>query len=175
MPVYYLAYGSNLHPFRLTQRIASAELLGVAALPGKRLSFDKQSRDGSAKCMFVETGAPDHNLHGAVYSIDPREKATLDAIEGVGLGYDVQIVEARIDGVVYEAFTYAAATTHVRPGLLPYHWYRELVLLGAQYHGLPDDYVATIAAVTSVDDPDVDRARDKAMLLRAMRALNPVK
>ncbi len=173
MPLYYLAYGSNLHPYRLTQRVPSASLVGVAVLPGKRLTFHKQSRDGSAKCMFVETGLASDTLYGAVYAIEPREKSTLDEIEGVGLGYEVRTIDVEIGNVGYESFTYAADKAFIRPGLLPYDWYRELVLLGAQYHGLPADYIAAIAANGSVADPDENRAREKNALLEAMRRLAP--
>ncbi len=172
MALYYLAYGSNLHPYRLRQRVPSAELVGVVVLPGKRLTFQKRSRDGSAKCMFVETGSGSHDLYGAVYSIDPGEKAALDHIEGVGFGYELNNVRVRLDGVDREAFTYAATTSHIRPELSPYHWYKELVLLGAQYHGLPASYIDAIASTVSVADPDENRVRQKAGLLDAMRAIN---
>lgn len=173
MRLYYLAYGSNLHPYRLTQRIPSASLVGVAALPGKRLTFHKKSRDGSAKCMFVETGLDSDTLFGAVYAIDPGEKLTLDDIEGVGLGYDVQTIDVEIGDAEFETFTYAADKAYIRPDLLPYDWYRELVLLGAAYHGLPADYVAAIAAIGSVADPDESRVREKNALLEALRRYAP--
>ena len=51
-----LAYGSNLHPFRLTHRVPSAKLLGVVSVPGKRLAFHKRSDDGSGKCLFYAPG-----------------------------------------------------------------------------------------------------------------------
>lgn len=173
MALFYLAYGSNLHPYRLAQRIPSASLVGIAALPGKRLTFHKKSRDGSAKCMFVETGLDSDTLFGSVYAIDSGEKSTLDDIEGVGLGYDVQTIDVEVGGVEYETFTYAADEAYVRPDLLPYEWYRELVILGAEYHGLPADYIAAIAANGSVADPDESRVREKNALLEAMRRYVP--
>ena len=56
-PVICLAYGSNLHPFRLAQRrIRSARPIGVVPMQGKRLAFHKKSGDGSGKCLFYERG-----------------------------------------------------------------------------------------------------------------------
>lgn len=173
MALFYLAYGSNLHPYRIAQRVPSASLVGIAALPGKRLVFHKKSRDGSAKCMFVDTGRDTDTLYGAVYAIDSREKPTLDEIEGVGVGYDVQTIDVEIGDAEFETFTYAADKAYIRPDLLPYDWYRELVLLGAEYHGLPADYVAAIAANGSVADPDEKRAREKNALLEVMRRYVP--
>ena len=46
----YFAYGSNLHPERLRERVPSAESLGVARLEAHVLRFHKRGRDGSGKC-----------------------------------------------------------------------------------------------------------------------------
>lgn len=167
--MYYLAYGSNLHPHRLTLRIPSARHIGNVALPGFRLSFDKRSRDASAKCMFTETGSLDDVLHGAVYRLAPDEKPVLDEIEGLGSGYDEKRISVSVDGALYETFLYTAAKTHVDKSLLPYDWYKELVILGAAFHRFPDAYIGRIAAVPTMPDPDVDRVQRIQKLLDNMR------
>ena len=168
----YLAYGSNLHPHRLSRRIPSARLIGITRLQGLRLQFNKRSFDGSAKCTFLETGASRDILHGVVYEIDADEKRTLDDIEGLGRGYDEKKLRVQLEDCLIEPFTYIAANTHITPDLQPYHWYKELVLLGARYHQLPREYTATIEAVVSVPDPDSSRMQDRQILLDAMQAIN---
>lgn len=148
----YAAYGSNLHPLRLRGRIASARLLTPAFLPGWTLKFHKRSRDGSGKCNILEGG---DGVHVAVFEISPAGKAALDRIEGVGLGYLHQDVD--VPGVGRCA-TYVAQSSHIDESLLPYDWYRELVLLGARSHAFPPHYVDGIAAVHSRSDPV--RSRD---------------
>ena len=44
----YAAYGSNLHPARLSRRAPSAEFVGTALLPGWELRLHKRGQDGSA-------------------------------------------------------------------------------------------------------------------------------
>ena len=69
-----LAYGSNLHRFRLTQRVRSATPIGVVPMPGKRIAFHKRSDDGSGKCLFYEPGGTEDMMYGAAYEIDMAEK-----------------------------------------------------------------------------------------------------
>ena len=41
----YAAYGSNLHPVRLRERVPSAELLGTGVLEGRELRFTSDYTD----------------------------------------------------------------------------------------------------------------------------------
>ena len=75
--LYYLAYGSNLHPVRLSERVPSAELLGVVELREYRLVFQKRGWDGSSKCTLVRTGETSVGAYGAMYAIDAIHKSRL--------------------------------------------------------------------------------------------------
>ncbi len=170
--VHYLAYGSNLHPFRLAERVPSAQLVRVVPMPGKRLAFHKKSQDSSGKCMFYSPGGVDDIMYGALYQFDLAEKGRLDELEGKGKGYNEAIVAFPLNGMTYDPFVYVAATTHIAPSLAPYNWYKEMVLLGAHFHGLPAEYIATIAANLSMPDPDPVRVGEKEEILRNMRQMN---
>ena len=145
--IHCLAYGSNLHPFRLVQRVGSAKPIGVVPMPGKRIEFHKRSQDGSGKCHFYEPGGAHDIMYGVVYEFDSAEKGKLDALEGLGKGYNEQLVAFSLNGVTHQAYVYVAASTHIDASLVPYDWYKEMVLLGARYHGLPPEYIAQIEAV----------------------------
>lgn len=147
----YAAYGSNLHPVRLSFRLPESRFLGKAAIAGRRLRFNKRSIDTSAKCNIV-TG--DASIHVAVYDIDRQEKAVLDRIEGVGLGYSVQTIEAPGFG---DCFTYVADPSHIDDRLRPYSWYKDLVLVGCEALEFPVDYVVMVRTVAAIDDPDKER------------------
>jgi hypothetical protein len=54
----------------------------------------------------------------------------------------------------------------VLPGLVPFSWYRELVVAGARYHDLPDRYVRRIRSTPCEPDPDPVRAAAHLELLR---------
>jgi gamma-glutamylcyclotransferase len=170
--VFYLAYGSNLHPHRLTRRVPSARFLHVVRLAGLRLAFDKRSRDGSAKCRYVETGSGSDALYAAIYRIDAREKPTLDAIEGLGQGYDETWHRIGVDDKSIDAFAYAAAPSHIDTELRPYEWYREMVLLGAVHHGLPEPCIARIRRVACVPDPEPERVERQNRICAQMRKIN---
>ncbi len=160
----YLAYGSNLHPPRLRERVPSAEPLGVVSLPGWSLRFHKRGEDGSGKCNLVYTGQEAESAFGVVYRIDAREKVRLDRAEGLGLGYREHSLELAGHGRV---FFYLAMEGHVDDSLQPFDWYKAFVLAGAEYHGLPRDYCHLIESVPHEPDPDVERTlAARSILLR---------
>ena len=152
----YFAYGSNMSTARLRQRVPSARALGVAVLHGHRLAFHKAGRDGSAKCDVALSTQPGDRVYGVIYAMHTRHRQRLDLAEGLGMGYEHKMVTVQLaEGNEASALTYRA--THTDPALLPYRWYLEHVLRGAREHGLPDHYLATIAATNSADDPDPQR------------------
>jgi hypothetical protein len=65
--IHYFAYGSNLHPVRLIERVPSANLVGVIGLSKHRLAFQKRSKDGSSKCNLFQTGSASDLVYGAIY------------------------------------------------------------------------------------------------------------
>ena len=151
----YAAYGSNLHPLRLSERIASAQLVATVFLPDWSLKFHKRSKDQSGKCSIRSGG---DGVHLAVFEISRADKITLDKIEGLGSGYAEIAVCIPDFG---RCVSYAATESHIDESLRPYDWYKELVLSGARFHGFPDDYVDQIESVPAIDDPDpVRRLRE---------------
>ena len=49
--------------------------------------------------------------------------------------------------------------------LKPYHWYKNLVVLGARYLQFPDTYISSIEAVQSVEDPHEERRKEHEVLI----------
>ena len=78
MQLNYLAYGSNLHPMRLLERVPSAQLIGSTEIAGFELAFHKKSKDGSGKCNLLQIDEDNRSVFGAVYRIDATEKPALD-------------------------------------------------------------------------------------------------
>jgi len=167
-PVYCLAYGSNLHPLRITQRVPSARLFGMVRLEGYRLAFRKRGRDRSAKCDLEITGDATDAAYGAVYSVSPPEIALLDRFEDLGAGYSREQLRLRVNEGWLDVFVYLANESHVVEGLEPYDWYKGLVLAGARRHGFPSPYLSRIEAVTGRPDPDQARGREMHRLLRRL-------
>lgn len=99
----------------------------------------------------------------AVYELKRSEKLKLDRIEGLGRGYDEQQLEVAGFG---SCFAYIASRESVDESLVPYSWYKKLVLLGCEYHGIPDTYVHVIRNVAEVGDMDKQRHAKNMQLAR---------
>ena len=133
------------------ERTPGVRLLGTACLPDWSLSFGKRSKDESGKCT-LQPGTD--GVHFAIYTMGTDDKNVLDAVEGLGNGYD----EIRLEIPGYgECFSYIAQDAFVDESLVPYDWYRAFVLAGARFHGFPDHYVRRIEAVPALPDPDPER------------------
>jgi len=168
--LYYLAYGSNLHPYRLRERVSSSRLVGLVELPGRALRWHLVSGDGSGKCDAPADGGGACVL-GALYTLAEEEKPLLDRCEALDWLYgETRIVVRDAGGRAREAFLYLALTDHVDADARPYDWYRDIVLAGARALVLPDDYAAAIAAAPAVEDPDPERADDNRRRLERMDA-----
>jgi len=100
-----------------------------------------------------------------VYEVSVGDKPSLDAAEGLGTGYEEKEVDIDTNTGVIRAHLYYA--THIDPAMVPFAWYKALVVAGAQQHALPAAYVAGLMAVRSIPDPDAARALLNESLLNA--------
>jgi len=165
---YYFAYGSNLHPVRLIERVPSAELVGVAKHHRHRLIFHKMSNDGSSKCNMFNSDSTSDLILGAIYKLNPEHKDELDKYEVKEYGYIDKQIMLKHNGKQYTCFTYYAQQSSIVDNLPPYHWYKKLVILGAQYLQFPDYYISAIEAVASADDPNEKRRKEKEKLIESI-------
>jgi hypothetical protein len=140
----------------------------MAVLDAHALRFHKRSADGSAKCDIMP--ADGARVYGVVFRVHPNDLARLDAAERGYERANVHVFDGTADLTV---FTYRARADRIVPGLKPYPWYRDLVVLGARHHRLPAAYVAAIEAVATSDDPDPARAAAMAALLTHLLGLTP--
>jgi gamma-glutamylcyclotransferase len=152
--LHYLAYGSNLHPRRLQQRVPSAQLLDTIALPGWQLNFHKRGQDMSAKCNIIQTGKTADVVYGAIYEMLVSERHVLDKVEGLNNGYCLAHLDIAGQGT---AFFYVAEKEYIDNDLLPFGWYKEFVIAGCQFHAFPDAYLAQIGFINVI--PDLNEAR----------------
>jgi len=133
----------------------------TAYLSGYMLSFNKRSTDKSGKGNIIESEYPDHVVHGVVFRIDISDKPQLDKAEGLGKGYSEVEVQVTCSDKVRLVFAYIADPDYIDNTLLPYDWYKDMVLAGAKEHSLPADYIAELAKIQSIMDMDPKR-RNKA-------------
>lgn len=152
----YFAYGSNLYTPRLRARLPSARWLETGILPGYRLHWRKAGGDGSGKCGIERTGRSADRVFGVVYRIGLPSLWKLDRIEGVGAGYERIRVRVETRGSAVSCMTYYP--TRIDPALVPWDWYKALVVAGAEEHGFPAWYRNTLASVPEKHDEQADRS-----------------
>ena len=168
--LYYLAYGSNLHPSRLTDRIASAQPIAIVEIPDRAVLFIKRSIDGSSKCSITRSPLPGETAWGILYTISEQDIDKLNRYEGLGKGYQRLPVEVETSSGRYDAFTYVVSSTHYITAVAPYDWYKEFVLVGAAYFSFPADYITKISSCISKSDEENSRRMDNESKLQIMRA-----
>lgn len=168
--LYYFAYGSNLHPRRLSERIPSASLVHAVMLRRYRVAFHKRGADATGKCNLLHTGAPEDIAYGALYRMAAAHKADLDRIEGAG--YRVEHIDLTVADRFFPCFTYIAEEEYIDDSLQPFDWYRSLVSLGAEHLGLPQDYVRRMREGPVVEDPHGERRLEHAELIRRIVDIN---
>ena len=72
-------------------------------------------------------------------------------------------------GQRYETFVYIAEDSHIDDHLTPHRWYQQIVLLGAEFHQLPQDYLQYIREVHAFDDPDSEQQARNLQLVEELR------
>jgi hypothetical protein len=151
------AYGSNMLTQRLRARAPSARPITVAVLVGHELRWHKIGQDSSGKCDAMQVDTLLASVIGVVHEIRLSEKPALDAAEGLGRGYGEKQVVLEVEGAeAVQAQIYFATQTEA--SVVPYTWYKALVVAGARQHGLPEAYIATLEATVAKVDADVQRA-----------------
>lgn len=166
--LHYLAYGSNLHPYRLGLRVPSSIFIEIVDLPGWKLQFHKVGKDHSGKCNLIYTGSLNDKAYGAIYEINSSEKPLLDVCENAGDGYIVTNFNLTISSGPIKAFCYLADPQHINDSLIPFDWYQKFVLAGCQFHNLPPQYINSIASHKNWPDPDQERKNFHKKILHSM-------
>ena len=164
-------YGSNMLTERLSRRAPSAHLPVPAVLRGHGISFHKRGQDGSGKCTVQPSHPARRVVHGVVFRVHPEHLGQLHAAEGVGNGYLFQPVAVVTPRGEIHAHAYVASPDAVDRELLPFDWYRDLVVRGAHEHGLPRSYTSRLRRVRCVTDPEAERALLHREIIEASRSI----
>lgn len=164
--MHYFAYGSNLHPIRLQDRIPRARLKQIGYLSGFRLTWNMHGRDDSAKCNIQHTGDESDYCYGAVYTISTADKSVLDEYER---RYYTREVEVLVDRQLQRCFTYVAEDAHLTDTLQPFCWYLDLVYHGGVFLGFPDHYIERLKSTPFQRDHDETRRQRHEELVAQIR------
>jgi gamma-glutamylcyclotransferase (GGCT)/AIG2-like uncharacterized protein YtfP len=131
----YFAYGSNMSRGPMSERCPTARDAGRAILRDYRFAI---MANGYASVV----PAAGENVHGILWTIDPRDLAALDDYEDVAGGlYRKAMLPVLRDGHPVNALVYLGCET--REGR-PLPGYIALVVEAARDCGLPEDYIASL-------------------------------
>lgn len=127
----------------LKERVPSANPVGRARLPNKRLVCNKKSTDCSGKANLTDRAGD--AVWGVLYEIDPAELDNLDAVEGGYTRMTLDVITDQDSSV--EAYVYISSELTDDPR--PYDWYKALMVKGARENALPASYVRYLEQMPS--------------------------
>ncbi len=148
----YFAYGSNMNWPQMQRRCPSARFITVARLKDYRLAFPlkSKSRGCGAAGALPDLG---QMVWGVVYEIDDREIESLDQAEdyvpgreGNNYRREERLVYPGIDGEEPSKASLYFPEEEADPPL-PSAAYKRLIIEGATFWGLPEDYVRGLEAI----------------------------
>jgi len=141
----YFAYGSNMDPARMRDRIGRIPEAQGAELPGYVLRFNKRAQKHPTIGFANVAPDPEGVVYGILYDIAEDDLSAIDHYEGATRGhYARESVEVFLaDGSEIEAVAYIACPEWIEDGLLPTGDYLNHLLAGAEY--LPPAYVDWLA------------------------------
>lgn len=147
---FYFAYGSNMNPDRIRERIPQARLVGTAFILGWRLK--ERLYADIERC-------PSGRVCGVLYLLTQTEILHLDVYEGYPRTYGCVELDAMFDPEhKVSAFTYVMteAARREREGQRYPETYRLICSAGAQWHGIRDEF-------RRMDDPPFPSSRARGL------------
>jgi len=141
--MFHFAYGSNLSSKFLRQYCPSAKFVMRAFLPNFRVSFPfySRKRKGGISSIILDPG---NVVRGVIYDVPDEEIEKLDEVESVPQGHYKRetFLVLGDDGGLHKADLYRV----VKPEgpFTPAASYLELMMEGAEEHGLEADYLESL-------------------------------
>ncbi len=153
----YFAYGSNMDWGQMRERCPSARFACVAKLKDHRLAFTRKSEKRGCGVSDVIPD-PGRDVWGVVYEIDEHDLGRLDKYEGFVPGrrrednaYFREERHVGRDGNESDplaVWVYFAIPQPNPP--LPNEEYKRLIVEGARFWHLPEDYISQLEQIEVV-------------------------
>ncbi|MBI5132640.1 MAG: gamma-glutamylcyclotransferase [Rhodopseudomonas palustris] len=147
--VLHFAYGADMNPEQIVERCSGAKVVAVARLPDHALSFHGHSQvwDGGEEAAVPRPG---RDLYGVVYRLTPSDADRLDAAQGVRLNgtggyfhFPAEVIG--LDGSRWSVVLHKKDV--LREFRRPSREYLDFIIRGAEFHGLPAEYVDGLRAI----------------------------
>ncbi len=156
----YFAYGSNLNTEQMTRRGIDIFDTVKAEIPGWGLAFTIYSENWGGGVADIIPSKGDDKVEGVIYTIDSDDLKKLDRCEGrlvtaereTGT-YRRQYVFVKVGDEWRTVFTYVVNRAVELKELFqipPTRKYMGTIISGAREHGLSEEYIQKLIAVTKM-------------------------
>jgi hypothetical protein len=145
----YFAYGSNMNWPQMQRRCPSARFICIARLSDYIFAIARHSRlrsCGTAN-IRVQHGS---EVWGVIYDVSASDMATMDAYEDGYSRENVFVLQSNGNAATQEVIVYIAPEELNVP--LPNAEYKQLVLEGARYWQLPEQYRLMLEQIEAAAD-----------------------
>ena len=146
--IYYFAYGSNMNPKRMANRVGDFEILGLGTLKDHELRFNKIARNKDGIGYANISPLYDKKVEGIIYRF--QNITLLDKSEGYPIHYNRKIMEILHNGNRLETWVYFAQENQISNSLFPERNYLEHLLCGKDY--LSEGYFKQLEGVKVIED-----------------------
>ncbi len=143
--MFYFAYGSNMERFQLKRLCPKAKFVAATTLSDYELGFFGNSPMWGGGIASIRE-RPGKTVEGVVWEISEADRKVLDEYEGYPALYLHKEIQVRNRaGKMIAAFAYIMAD----PGheVSPSKRYKQLLISGAEEHGLSDEYIEALEAI----------------------------
>ncbi|HEX2069042.1 MAG TPA: gamma-glutamylcyclotransferase family protein [Actinomycetota bacterium] len=133
----YFAYGANMDPRHMLERVPGASVIGPARLDGYRLEFNVYSSEWDGGAANLEPD-PDGRVWGVLWELPDDQLSGLDAYEGHPVFFRRE--EVTVQGPVEPAIAWTFRVAHQdRSYVRPTDSYVQLLRSAVRVQGLPPD------------------------------------
>ena len=141
----YFAYGSNMERVQLKRLCPKATFVAAAVLSDHELTFSGNSRVWGGGTANIRE-KPGKQVEGVAWEISEAEQKALDEYEGYPDLYVRREVHVRTrSGKIIVAFAYIMGNPDRETP--PSKRYKQLLISGAEEHGLSDEYIDFLESI----------------------------
>jgi gamma-glutamylcyclotransferase (GGCT)/AIG2-like uncharacterized protein YtfP len=145
----YFAYGSNMNWPQMQRRCPSARFIGTARLSDYSFAIARHSRLRNCGTANI-CAKPGSEVWGVVYEVSASDMAAMDAYEDGYNRENVVVLQSNGNGATQEVIVYIAPQELAVP--LPNAEYKRLLLEGARYWQLPEEYCMMLERIEAAGD-----------------------
>lgn len=164
----FFAYDDRMFEPILRLALPQYQVLQLGYVEGYKLYFHRYSESLSGgKANMIRVDDSEQKVYGLLIEVPPRQKYLLDEASSLGYGVQETSVKVMTEQGAQFALTYVCHKDNVMEDLVPFSWYKDLLVAGAKNHQLPLEYIHHLENYASQVDQNSEREAYYRSLLKA--------